>query len=278
MATRIKNLSGGPFSLPAPYTGILQAGSFGVTGDSSVATTIANLGGVVVVQRSHLRVDVAQPGDSVTLPYLTAAAIPLADDKLLIGSPGGAAAPQSFSGDVTVSDSGATVITNGAVTGPKMAANAVSNGQLDPGVVQTVQIPLSNAQVKALRASPQQLVAAPGAGKVLIPVQCIVYMKYGGTNAFTANSGKNLSVQPVGGNAILNGAGQAFLQATASGYSEMTFAPAAGTDLTNSKTFADNVALQIANTGASEIAGNAANDNSLLVVLSYRVDTAPVGW
>lgn len=145
------------------------------------------------------------------------------------------------------------------------------------GEIQTAVVALTNAQIKALHATPVQLVAAPGAGKVIVPVNATVYLKYGGTNAFTSAAASVLAVKRAGGADILIGGPQAFVQATASGVNWLCDAATTAAP-SDSKTLSDNIALQIWNNNATEIAGNAGNDNTMVVVVQYRVDSAPAGW
>jgi hypothetical protein len=156
-------------------------------------------------------------------------------------------------------------------TNPTPAIAAVQANE-----VLTAVLTVSNAQAKALKATGLTLVPAPGAGRILVPIEATVYLKYGGTNAFTAPASESLVVKRVGGANLLIGGAQAFLQATASSANRMTSANAAQASVTDSKTLSDNVALQFINVGAAEIAGNAGADNTLVVVASYRIDQ--ISW
>lgn len=64
----------------------------------------------------------------------------------------------------------------------------------------TARVTLTNAQVLALNATPIQLVAAPGAGKVLVPNRLTAY-KAAGT-AYVAGAGEDLAVIHTGQSAI----------------------------------------------------------------------------
>lgn len=144
---------------------------------------------------------------------------------------------------------------------------------VDSGILVAV-LDLTNAQVKALHGTPKAIVAAPGTGNVLVPISAEVFLKYGGTNAFTSAAASVLAVKRTGGADLLVGGTQAFLQGTASGVQALTPATAPA----DSKTLSDNIALQVWNNNASEIAGNAGLDNTLRVVLRYSIDSAPAGW
>lgn len=162
----------------------------------------------------------------------------------------------------------------GSIPTASLANSAVTTAKVDPSLVQSTTLTLTNAQIKAMHATPITLVAAAGAGKVIVPIACHVYLKYGGTNAFTSAAASVLAVKRAGGADLFVGGPQAFVQATASTVNSL----AASATTSDAKTVADNVALQVWNNNASEIAGNNALDNSMSVVLTYRVDSAPAGW
>jgi hypothetical protein len=115
---------------------------------------------------------------------------------------------------------------------------------------------LTNAQILALRATPQQLVAAPGAGKVLIFDSCI--LMFDRTAAYTESTA-NLTVKYENGTGL---AASEAIEATG-------FADAAADIVTTGRRKIDllglasatvNKALVLHNIGAGEWgAGNAAN-------------------
>lgn len=136
------------------------------------------------------------------------------------------------------------------------------------------EVALTNAEIKALRATPKTLVAAPGTGKVLEFVSAVLLLDYGGTNVFT-ESADNLAIR------YNNGSGVIVSEAI-----ETTgFIDQAADTLTNAIAKADTIAaksgseglaLVLHNTGDGEIAGNAGNDNLLRVKVRYVVWST--GW
>lgn len=132
---------------------------------------------------------------------------------------------------------------------------------------------LTSAQVKALRATPATLVAAPAAGKILEFISLQLFLDYG-SNGFTETA-DNLVVR------YLDGTGVIVSQAI-----EMTgFIDQTADTMTNAlpkidaiaaKTACDGKALVLHNTGDGEIAGNAANDSVVRYKVVYRVH--PAGW
>lgn len=144
----------------------------------------------------------------------------------------------------------------------------VGSADLDPTAIKYATIALTNANIKALRATPITLVAAPGASKVLEFVSAQLMLDYG-SNVLT-ESADNLAVR------FENGAGPIVSQAI-----EATgFIDAAADTTTNALPKIDaiasmaagaNKALVLHNTGDGEYAGNAGNDTLMVVKVAYRV-------
>lgn len=137
---------------------------------------------------------------------------------------------------------------------------------------------ITNAQAKALRATPLTLVVAQGVGKLIVPIQCTISLIYGGTNAFTSAASDVFALKYKDGTtpSLYSGGVQAFVQATTSGMSLFVPAVAAGASVNITKAQGDNQPLVIHNQTASEIAGNAGADNTFLVTLSYTIQPSGV--
>lgn len=132
----------------------------------------------------------------------------------------------------------------------------------------TVEMTLTSAQIKAIRATPITILAAQGAGTVIEFLSGSVFFVYAGTNVFT--NPQNLALKfkdgtGAGLTAAITAAG--FLDQAASEYQLVTQT----SGIIYSKANSDNQPLVMHNTGASEITGNAANDNTILVKISYAV-------
>lgn len=138
-------------------------------------------------------------------------------------------------------------------------------------LIQYAVVALTNAELKALRATPKQLVAAPGAGKILEFVSAMLVLTAGAN--VLSESTANLKVK------YTNGSGVAVSQAI-----EMTgFIDQAVNTITNAEPAIDaivastagvNQALVLHNIGAGEFGANAANDATMSVKIAYRTHTA----
>lgn len=92
----------------------------------------------------------------------------LASGNIFVGNASNIATGVAMSGDATMSNAGVLTIASSAISTAKIAANAVTFAKLDPSVLQSATVTLSAAQIKALFDTPVQLVAAPGAGKMIV--------------------------------------------------------------------------------------------------------------
>jgi len=130
-------------------------------------------------------------------------------------------------------------------------------------------VTLTSAQVKALAATQIELVAAPGAGKVLMFHGALLKLDYGGSNAFTESS-ITFGIKYTDDSGVqvctaIEATG--FIDQTADTYTNAV--PSA--DAIVAATGAENKALVLDNLGGGEVAGNAANDNTLVVRVYYSV-------
>lgn len=138
------------------------------------------------------------------------------------------------------------------------------------GTLLTKKVILTSAQVKALRATPIEIVSALP-GRILRFVGATLSLNYGGTNAFTESTA-NLGFKYTNGSGVQVSStveSTGFIDQTAS---TVTSADAAQ-DAIVTKAASLGKSLVLHNLGAGEIAGNAAGDNTVTVLVSYVVDT-----
>ena len=170
------------------------------------------------------------------------------DGQIPIANTGGAVAYAALSGDVTMT-----------------AAGVVS---LAPTLVHAVTVTLTNAQIKALRATPVQLVAGPGAGSYLELISCKLLL-LAGTNVLTESTA-NLAVRYTNGSGV-----QASQTIEMTGFIDQSVntvtnaLPAINTIIATSAASAAPLVLH--NEGGGEFAGNVAADATMKVTTVYRV-------
>ena len=146
--------------------------------------------------------------------------------------------------------------------------NADGKVTVDDTMIQYAETTLTSAQVKALAATQIELVAAPGAGKCIEFVSALLKLDYG-SNVFT-ESADNLAIKYTDASGVavsqtIESTG--FIDQSADTYTNAV----PEKDQIVAASGCENKALVLDNTGDGEIAGNAANDNTLVVGVAYRV-------
>lgn len=159
--------------------------------------------------------------------------------------------------------------TSGGASTPAFRAIAVAD--LPAGAqITTVTVPITSAQLLALKATPVQLVAAPGAGLMLIPLDCTIEYKFNSV-AYTGTASATLVIA----SPAVVGTGMESVQFDADSFLDQTASRVATQPSdTTAMVLSDvtNAGLVLAHTlGTGEfLAGN----GTLTVTLSYR--TVPV--
>lgn len=154
----------------------------------SVATSVAMSGDVTISDAGVTAIGAgvvvdANVNASAAIAFSKLASLPSAD--ILVGSAGNVATAVSMSGDATLDNAGVLTIATGAVSGSKIANNAVDYAQLALEVSASATVALTAAQIKALYDTPVQLIAAPGVGKLVI-IDSILWDIAFGTLQYTA--------------------------------------------------------------------------------------------
>jgi hypothetical protein len=165
----------------------------------------------------------------------------------------------------------ATVSGDLALTGDLAMAGQVTASEgiatADGGALKSAVVNLTAAEIKAVRATPAVLVAAPGAGKMIVPLSVTLHLT-AGTNALTETA-DNLIV------GYHNGTTQVGETIETTGFIDQ-----AADTITNwfhkkdgivAAANAVNKNLALKNSGDGEYGGNAAGDAALRVVVVYQV-------
>lgn len=184
-----------------------------------------------------------------------------------IGTPGSGAGQQNecfIAGITGVTTSNTQMVTINTSTGQLGSATVPGGG------LQTATVTLTNAQLKALNTTAITIVAAQGAGIVIIPVMVTFKLLYGGTNAFVFSG--NLETcygTTANANSLYSFTASTFLTATANEYAIMTQSSTA--QLAFSAATVENAAISVSTSAA--ITGNAAANNTMKVEILYYTVT-----
>lgn len=136
------------------------------------------------------------------------------------------------------------------------------------GTLQVATVTLTSAQVKTLHATPIPLVPAPGVGKIIALLSAWTKFNYGGTNVFVAASGQSISLAYGTATQVVSAlTTNAQIIGTTTSYNNVLVA-AVGT-----AAVIDNTAINCYNPSATEISGNAANNNTISFGCAYYILT-----
>lgn len=139
--------------------------------------------------------------------------------------------------------------------------------------LQYTKATLTSAQVKSLHGTPVQVLAAPGANKLLIPCMCIGRMVYGGTNPFIASASQRIQLifgntpgtsvwDPILSNALNLSSNVTTWGGIGAGAGLLGFSNKLDSEVVNKAFYAYNPI-------STEISGNAANDNIVEIYIYY---------
>lgn len=212
--------------------------------------------------------------DSSTSSFIAAPDSPgslsdtLANTEIFVGNASNVATGVAMSGDGTMANTGALTIAAGAITGSKIANNAVDYAQLALDVAATATVNLTAAQINGMYATPVQLLAAPGSGKLILIDSILwdiafVSAQYAAGGAIQAQYGN--TIHGAGSPASASIAAATLNGVAASGY----IANGSGAATLNAPATVKNTAVYLSNATAAFTTG----DSTVTLYVKYRVVT-----
>lgn len=138
------------------------------------------------------------------------------------------------------------------------------------------RVVLTSAQIKSIHATPIEILPAPGAGKGYFIMGCAAKFNYGGTNVFVAAAGQTIGLyynntvtSLITGNAFITNdviiaSANQFMLGFQNNFQDQS-PDVAG--------ILDNVNISAYNAAATEITGNAANNNTVDIIVYYTIIT-----
>jgi fibronectin-binding autotransporter adhesin len=173
-----------------------------------------------------------------------------------------------------VTSSAGVISTVTGTAGFVLTANAAGTSpsfQTAPGGgVLTASVNLTNAQIKAIHATPITIVAAQGAGTTIQLISCAAKLHYGGTNAFVDGSAFGLSFYYTNNAGVQVGS---VMTSTVLTQTSNRIYLSNQILATNIDTSFENLPVVVTGATATEITGNAANNNTITVNITYKVIT-----
>lgn len=239
---QLGNSTGSLNSLGVATNGQLPIGSTGA--DPVLATITAGTG--VTVTNGAGSITIAASGSvPITFDGNTGSATPSGGVINIVGT-----------GGLTTSATGSTVTINGA------------------NVPQTTKLTLTSSQIKNLATTPITVITAPGANLAINVLRVDTFFSYGGTNAFVAGSVPTIALwfntNTNGNQAGANFLGSATYTSTNSIY--VLGVEANGNAATLAATGLVNQPIVVGlDSTSTNISGNAANDNTIHLVVSYEI-------
>lgn len=161
----------------------------------------------------------------------------------------------------------------GSIGTTELADDAVTSAKVEETLIQSVEITLTAAEVKTLYSantnSGIEIIAAPGADKVIEFVSACLRYNYDGSNAYTAANGLTFNVGAV---AVSDTIAATFLQATAD---QVAIVQALSAEINQAATAVANKALYLQE-GTTDPTGSATEADTITLRVSYRIHDVSV--
>ncbi|MBP6892302.1 hypothetical protein KBB68_01845 [Candidatus Babeliales bacterium] len=137
-------------------------------------------------------------------------------------------------------------------------------------MTKTITKILTSAQIKQLHKTPIKLIEAQGQNTIINITSCVARMMYGGSNTFVAKGKQTLRL------GYENTTGLVLITTVLSNNAIVASSNQIARTISDAQTGGPvlneiNLPVVIYNPVATEISGNAANDNSIIVVLTYQI-------
>lgn len=254
-------------------TGVLTG-----NGTSAITANAVTQYGTVVAGASNAVSSIA-PSATTGVPYISqgAASNPVFGTAVVAGGGTGLTSATAYAvlcGGTTstgalqsiagVGTSGQVLTSNGAGALPTFQAGS-------GGGILTTTVAVSSTEIKSLVATPKTLIAAQGSGKLVNVINIAMKMTYGGSNVFVAAAAQTLQLRYIDGSGTFLGI--VFSNAAIVASANRTAFGGLGIFNGIASTLVENAAIVLTNSTATEISGNAANDNTFNVELTYQVLT-----
>lgn len=246
---QLGNSTGSLNSLGVATNGQLPIGS---TGADPVLAAITSGTGITVTNGAGSITIAASGSVPITFDGNTGSATPSVGIINIVGS-----------GGITTSATGSTVTINGG-----------SN------FIQSSVVHLTNSQIKNLQGTPIQIVAAQGANTLIVPINAVAFLNYGGSNAFVApvtapNINTYYTSSASSSTIIVAVCTSASYTQTQSNY-QIVPGDLSSTGTATASCINQPIYIAIDSGASSNITGNAANDNTISIRLEYFVLTVPL--
>lgn len=188
---------------------------------------------------------------------------------LAIANGGTNATSMATTAGVVIFDGTRLVTTSAGTTGQVLTSNGAGVAPTYQNTILTATVVLTSAQVKAIRATPITIVSAAGAGTYISVLACRAKLTYGGTNVFTAAASQTILLYYNAATQVGTCMDNASIVAAAN----TTYSTSLTSLGSRAATLVENLPVNARNSIATEISGNAANNNTITIVVTYQVLT-----